>query len=75
MVRYWILTMKTTKTTTIEYSVEEFKALLKEKLSQDEEFRGKEMNIRFVIEEVGGDPLDRYPGWDEVTKVRIELKS
>jgi hypothetical protein len=61
-------TIKTTTTTTIEYPVKEFIELLKEKA-----FPGKNVTVKFVIEEVGGDIMDRYPGHDEVTKVRIQI--
>ena len=61
--------MATTKTTTVvEYPVDEFRSLLKEKV-----FGGKEIAVDFVIQEVGGDPLDRFPGHDGVTRVRISF--
>jgi hypothetical protein len=31
----------------------------------------KDGNVNYVIEEVGGDPMDRFPGTDTVTKVRV----
>lgn len=55
---------KDTKTT-VEYPLDEFRELLKEKL-----FGGLAFKVEFVIEEVGGDRDDRY-GRMEVTKVRF----
>jgi hypothetical protein len=56
----------TKTTTTVEYPIDEFNALIKDKL-----FKGKDVTIYYVIQEVGGDYLDRYPGTKEVTKVKI----
>jgi hypothetical protein len=60
--------MATAKTTTtIEYPVDEFKSMVAKLM-----FNGKcNIKVEFVIQEVGGDPLDRFPGHDEVTKVRV----
>lgn len=30
--------------------------------------------VQFVIQEVGGDPMDRFPGRQQVTKVRVTVK-
>ncbi len=57
---------QTKTTTTVEYPVEELKQLIASKL-----FPGKQVDIKFVIQEVGGDPLDRFPGHNEVTSVKI----
>lgn len=56
---------KNTKTT-VEYPLAEFMGLLKEKL-----FGGLAFKVEFVIEEIGGDPMDRFPGRMEVTNVRF----
>lgn len=61
--------MKLTTTTVVDYPVDEFRSLLKEKI-----FDGKEIKIEFVIQEVGGDPLDRSPGHNEVTRVRVKFE-
>lgn len=53
-------------TTTTEFSVEEINNLIREKI-----FEGKDIRIDYVIQEVDGDPLDRYRGRDEVTAVRV----
>jgi hypothetical protein len=29
--------------------------------------------VQYVIEEVGGDPMDRFPGTDTVTKIRVTV--
>jgi hypothetical protein len=57
-------------TTTVEYPVGEFKSMVAELM-----FAGKRnIKVEFVIQEVGGDPLDRFPGRDEVTKVRVSYE-
>ena len=61
--------MASTKTTTVvDYPVAEFESLLKEKI-----FKGQEIKVEFVIQEVGGDPLDRFPGHNAVTRVRVSF--
>lgn len=58
-------------TTTVEYSAEEMKQLIASNF-----FPGKQVDIKFVIQDVGGDrgdPLDRFPGHNEVTSVRISF--
>lgn len=30
-----------------------------------------EIKVEYVIQEVGGDPMDRYGGTDTVTKIRV----
>jgi hypothetical protein len=57
---------KVKTTTTVEFPVGDFNRLLAEKL-----FPGKKIDVKFLIEEVGGDPMDRFPGCNEVTGVRI----
>lgn len=59
---------KTKTTTTVCYPVEEFIALLQKKI-----FDGKEIRVDFKIEEVDGDPLDRYPGRDAVTQISVSF--
>ena len=58
-------TIKTTKT--INLSVEEFKRMIGDKC-----FAGKDVDINFLIREVGGDPLDRFPGHKKVVSVEIK---
>jgi hypothetical protein len=57
--------MSSTKTI-IDYPVNEFDALLRQKL-----FNGQDFKIKYVIETVGGDPLDRHPGYEQVTRIRL----
>lgn len=33
------------------------------------------VSVHYVIEEVGGDPMDRFRGTDTVTKIRVTVKS
>jgi hypothetical protein len=57
-------------TTTVEYPVGEFKSMVAELM-----FAGKRnIKVEFLIQEVGGDPLDRFPGHNEVTKVRVSYE-
>lgn len=57
----------TTKKTTVEYPVSEFIELLKDKFGMN----NSDVSIRFIIQEVGGDYLDRYPGQPQVVAVQI----
>lgn len=34
---------------------------------------GSTVAVEYVIQKVGGDPMDRYPGTDAITKVRITV--
>jgi hypothetical protein len=44
---------------------------LKSVIANDLKVSSDNLSINFVIQEVGGDPMDRYPGRDEVTKIVI----
>lgn len=33
-----------------------------------------EVHVKYVIKEVDGDPLDRWPGTDEVTEIEITVE-
>ena len=59
---------KTTTTTTVEYPIDEFIDLVRDRI-----FNRKCGDIQFFIQEVGGDPLDRFPGRPEVTTVRVKF--
>lgn len=61
----------TAKATTYEFSLEDIKNLITESLSLKQ---GEKASVDFVIEEVGGDPLDRFPGTKQVTKVRVKIE-
>jgi hypothetical protein len=60
------LTPKITKT---EYTLtpEEVCNIIAEKLGLPED----ETNVRFVIREVGGDPMDRFPGTPTVVEISV----
>ena len=38
------------------------------------EVRGKNVDVRFRIEERGGDPMDRFPGAPTVVEVNVTVK-
>ncbi len=62
--------MAITKTTTVvDYSIDDFKAIVADKI-----FEGRDVTIDFVIQEVGGDPMDRFPGHKTVTRVRVSFE-
>ncbi len=62
--------------TTFTLSLEEVQKILTEKLIEDKLIdKDSSCNIRYILEEVGGDPMDRYPGSKEVTKVTITSKT
>lgn len=44
---------------------------LKKLIAQDLGLDESSITIQFCIEEVGGDPLDRYPGTNTVTKIVV----
>jgi hypothetical protein len=59
---------KSRSTTTAEYPVDEFVALVKEKI-----FSGKDIKVEFVICEVGN-RRDDVPGYKTVTQVRVSFE-
>jgi len=61
--------MATSKTTTtVDYPVGQINKIISEKL-----FSGLNVKIEYVIQEVNSDPMDRFPGRNEVTNVRISF--
>lgn len=58
-------------TTTYEVSPDAIKQLI----AADLNVKVEQLNVHFVIEEVGGDPMDRFRGTDTVTKIRVTVKS
>ena len=62
--------MKQEKQVTYHLSPDEVKEVLTDYL----EARGKDVSVHFKIEEVGGDPMDRYPGVDTVTDIQVTVK-
>ena len=57
--------------TTYEFTPDDMQELVAEKLSVPKE----SVNVQYVIQEVGGDFMDRYPGTPTVTKIRVTVKS
>lgn len=57
-------------TRTLEYKPEEMKKLI----AQDLEVDPSRIDVKYVLTEVGGDPLDRFPGHKEVTSTRVIVK-
>lgn len=55
------------KTTRYEFSLGEMKKLI----AQDMKVPEEAIHVNYVIEEVGGDPMDRYPGTKQVTKIEV----
>lgn len=44
---------------------------IKQLIADDLKVPIDEIEIDFIIEEVGGDMMDRYPGHNEVTKITV----
>ena len=57
------------KTTEYEFTLDDVKQLFAAELNAKPET----LNVRYVIEEVGGDPMDRYPGTNTVTKIKVTM--
>lgn len=51
------------------FKPEEIQALIANDLGVSKE----KVTVRYVIEEVDGDPMDRYPGRDEVTRIEVTV--
>ncbi len=56
--------------TTYEFTPDQLKLLI----AADLKISPERVNVDYVISEVGGDPLDRYRGFDKVTKSRVTVK-
>jgi len=57
------------KRTTYEFSLEEMKNLFSATLQVPVE----NLSVSYVMQEVGGDPTDRFRGTDEVTKIEVTV--
>ena len=55
---------------TYEFTLEQLKQLI----SVDLGCSPTNLDVTYVIEEVGGDPMDRFPGTKTVTKIRVTQK-
>ena len=64
------ISLKTSQTT-YECTLEAIKDMIADRLDVDV----KNVTVDYVIQEVGGDPLDRYPGRNEVTKICVTVKN
>ncbi len=57
------------KVSTFEYDLRSMESLI----AADLNVPVNTINVTYVIEEVGGDPMDRFRGRDEVTKIRVTI--
>ncbi len=57
------------KVSTFEYDLRSMESLI----AADLNVPVNTINVTYVIEEVGGDPMDRFRGTDTVTKVRVTI--
>ena len=60
----------TSTVSTYEFSLDQMKALI----AADLECKVEDLHVEYVIREVGGDPMDRFPGVDQVVAVRVTRK-
>ncbi len=60
--------LKTTLTT-YEFDLDSMKALI----AKDLDVHPQLVEVTYVIQEVGADPMDRFPGTKQVTKIRVTL--
>jgi hypothetical protein len=58
------------KVLTYEFGLDEMKALI----AADLKVHVDRVDVTYVIQEVGGDHMDRFRGTDQVTKVRVTVK-
>jgi len=65
-----ILKGSQTRTTVYEFTPDDLKELITNDLYEDV----ANVTVEYVIQEVGGDPMDRYPGTKQVTKIRVTVK-
>jgi hypothetical protein len=47
---------------------------MKKLIAADLGVRLEQVSVEYVIQEVGGDPMDRYPGRSAVTQVRVTVE-
>jgi hypothetical protein len=57
------------KVSSYEFGLDDIKELIARDLSVPTEC----VSVDYVIEEVGGDPMDRFLGVDKVTKIRVSV--
>lgn len=54
---------------TYEFGLDQMKELIAADLQVDSAC----VEVRYVIQEVGGDPMDRFPGTKQVTKIEVTV--
>ena len=54
---------------TYEFSLDDMRKLIAADLDRHED----QIEVTYVVEEVGADPMDRFPGVEQVTKVRVKV--
>lgn len=57
------------KVSSYEFTPDDIKLLI----AKDLEVDPAKVQVSYVIQEVGGDPMDRYRGTDTVTKIRVSV--
>lgn len=57
------------KTTQYTFSLKEMKKLI----AKDMNLPVEAIQVYYDIKEVGGDPMDRYPGINQVTEIRVTV--
>lgn len=57
------------KKVTYEYTPEDIAILIAHEHGVDP----NDIEVNYVIEEINGDPMDRFPGTDTVTKIRVTV--
>ncbi len=63
--------MLKSKVTTYTVSLQEMKTLIAKELKVPE----AAVTVKYVIREVGADPMDRYRGTDEVTEIEVTVNN
>ena len=66
-----LLNPATDGVTTVRYEFEP--AMLNKLIAKDLMVPEEQIKVDYVIEEVSGDPMDRFPGHKEVTKIRVTI--
>jgi len=64
--------MKKTRVITIEMTPEEVQERLLKYLKTEENLPIQDGSVSYTIREVGGDPLDRYPGTNKVVGISVK---
>lgn len=57
------------KVATYEFSLTDMKVLI----ANDLGIPASQINVTYVVQEVGGDPMDRFPGTNQVTGIRVTV--